>query len=167
MVNYQQGKIYKIVSDSTDLVYVGSTAQVYLSQRLTKHLSHYRGWLKGTENYVASYEILQYSDYQIILLENYPCLSKAELHAKEREWILKLKGDGTSICNKSVPSGIIFNNLSEYNKIWWAKNKSRYDKQKKETYTCCCGLTLQKANKTRHLNSKKHREFLNEANVKS
>ena len=37
MVNYKNGKIYKIISDKTDKFYVGSTAQLYLSTRMATH----------------------------------------------------------------------------------------------------------------------------------
>ena len=36
MVNYQNGKIYKIINQSNDIVYIGSTTQA-LSHRYTKH----------------------------------------------------------------------------------------------------------------------------------
>ncbi len=34
-VNYQNGKIYTIVNDVNDTIYVGSTTQVYLSTRMS------------------------------------------------------------------------------------------------------------------------------------
>ena len=42
MVNYQNGKIYRIVCNTTDEVYIGSTV-ITLSKRLAKHNSDYRG----------------------------------------------------------------------------------------------------------------------------
>jgi len=45
--NYQQGKVYKLVMD--DLIYIGSTCQKYLSQRLAQHTSAYNDWLKNKD----------------------------------------------------------------------------------------------------------------------
>ena len=42
MVNYQQGKIYKIVDKTNNNIYIGSTAEKYLSKRLQKHIAHYK-----------------------------------------------------------------------------------------------------------------------------
>jgi hypothetical protein len=42
MVNYGNGKIYKIESHLGDKIYIGSTTKQYLSQRMDKHRSEYR-----------------------------------------------------------------------------------------------------------------------------
>ena len=39
MVNYDNGKIYKIKSNQTNKIYVGSTTKTYLSQRMDQHRS--------------------------------------------------------------------------------------------------------------------------------
>ena len=44
MVNYGNGKIYKIECLTTGLIYVGSTTKQYLSQRMDKHRMEYRYW---------------------------------------------------------------------------------------------------------------------------
>ena len=46
MVNYQNTKIYKIVSASGDRVYIDATAKEYLSQRMTAHRNDYNQWKK-------------------------------------------------------------------------------------------------------------------------
>eukprot|EP01050_Picozoa_sp_SAG11_P027380 SAG11_NODE_6909_length_1227_cov_20.484043_1_plen_39_part_01 len=38
MVNYKNGKIYKIQCFVTNKIYIGSTSQLYLSQRLKDHV---------------------------------------------------------------------------------------------------------------------------------
>ena len=50
MVNYNNGKIYKIVpicegADEGD-VYIGSTTKEYLSQRMVQHRADYNKWQK-------------------------------------------------------------------------------------------------------------------------
>lgn len=90
MVNYSQGKIYKIECFETGLVYVGSTCKKYLSQRLQKHLENYRNYLDNKKygtHYVSSYEVLEHNHYKIILLESCPCSSIDELKAREQYYI--------------------------------------------------------------------------------
>ena len=84
-MEFQNGKIYTIRSFQTDKYYIGSTNQLTLAQRLGKHRSNYKDYLKGAEYklYMTSYEILQYDDNYIELLELYPCNSKDELHKRE------------------------------------------------------------------------------------
>jgi len=86
MPDYKLGKIYKIVSFQTDLIYYGSTCEKYLSNRFSCHNSHYRKWLINNDplKYITSFEILKYSDAEIILVESFPCTYKAELEARER-----------------------------------------------------------------------------------
>ena len=89
MVNYQKGKIYKLVCNQTGKTYVGSTTQ-RLTDRLYAHKSHYIMFNKGTRCYVASFEVLKGGDYNIILVESFPCNSKEELFQRERFWIDEL-----------------------------------------------------------------------------
>ena len=76
---YDNGKIYKITSIFTNDVYIGSTTDT-LSRRLSLHKSQYRRLKEGlkTSN-MASFKILQYNDYEIELICNYPCNNKLEL----------------------------------------------------------------------------------------
>ena len=50
MVNYQNGKIYKIESHQGDKIYIGSTTKQYSSQRLVAHRDDYTYWLSGNKN---------------------------------------------------------------------------------------------------------------------
>jgi len=97
MNRYHRGKIYKIVDNTNDQVYVGSTCQKQLSQRLNDHVRHYKDYLNGKFNYVSSFEILKNANYDIILLETIKCETKDELHARERHYIETL-----SCVNKKV-----------------------------------------------------------------
>jgi len=81
--DYSQGKIYKLVSNQTDKIYIGSTCQRLLSKRLGSHRSHYKMWLAGNYCNTRSFEILKFNDSQIVLIENFPCQDKYELEARE------------------------------------------------------------------------------------
>ena len=85
---YQNSKIYKIVSDKTDKIYIGSTTEKYLSNRLAGHVTNYKRYKEGkSKNYISSFKLLELESYQIILIEAFPCNSKAELCAREYYYI--------------------------------------------------------------------------------
>eukprot|EP01050_Picozoa_sp_SAG11_P040609 SAG11_NODE_17752_length_509_cov_372.278049_1_plen_102_part_01 len=90
MVNYNNGKIYKIVCNITGLVYVGSTTKKYLSSRLAEHRSHYKAYISNKYHHVSAFKIIETGDYDIILLELVNCNTKDELHKRERYYIEKL-----------------------------------------------------------------------------
>ena len=94
MPDYQQAKIYKIVSDQTDEIYIGSTCEHYLSTRLACH----RVDLKRSRG-VSSAKLLQYPDHKIVVLELYPCQNSKELRTRERYWVERLP----NVINKARP----------------------------------------------------------------
>lgn len=82
VVNYQNGKIYKIWSLSSNLIYIGSTTQE-LNKRLAGHIRSYKNYLKTNKNKCAAFELLKLNDYKIELIELYKCNSKKELERRE------------------------------------------------------------------------------------
>jgi len=133
MVNYQNGKIYRIVCNITGKQYIGSTVSS-LNTRLCQH--------KKTRN-CSSTQILDNNDYSIVLIEDYPCERKEQLLARERYYI-----ETMDCVNKKYPlrnqhewyednkkrlieKQIIWNNnnkdkLKEYRKTYKNKNKGVY-----------------------------------------
>jgi hypothetical protein len=99
MPDYDKGRIYKIVSESTDAVYVGSTI-ISLSKRFSTH----NAATENGYNKCQSKEIIKHGDAQCILIEAYPCKSKEELHAREYHHIKKLKGEGVNVINIYMPT---------------------------------------------------------------
>jgi hypothetical protein len=98
MVNYASAKIYKIVCDTTNKTYIGSTT-VSLSRRLTQHLTEYNRYKNGkTINRFTSFELFDNSNYKIILIEECPCENREQLFRKEREHI-----DANVCVNKLMP----------------------------------------------------------------
>jgi hypothetical protein len=161
MPDYQQGKIYKLISPHTDNIYIGSTTKQYLSQRLTSHKSYYNFFKKGKINRrVSSFVLLDLGDVEIILLESYPCNSKDELEARERYWIEQNKN---LIINKNIPTQTV----KERNNRNYAinhenlKERSRiYRQQNNQEYKCDCGATIREYNKNNHNKSDKHQTYL-------
>ena len=82
---YQQGKVYAIRNTLNDAVYVGST-HLSLALRLSHHSARARQ-CSGQCRLHAMMGELGFDCFRIELLEEYPCESKEELHAKEAEWI--------------------------------------------------------------------------------
>ena len=75
MVDYKNGKIYKLICDNNDLVYIGSTSQKYLSSRLAQH--------NATKNRCCSKQLIEAGNMRIVLIENYPCESRDQLRMRE------------------------------------------------------------------------------------
>lgn len=152
--DFSKAKIYKIVSSQTDKCYIGSTIKEYLSQRLACHKYDYKKWKESKINYITSYDILQYDDAEIILIENYPCKDINELRARERFWI-----ESTKCVNKLKPG--ISNKEEIHNMCDWQKQYYQDHKEEiNQEYKCECGSVIIKRGKSRHLKSNKHQSFM-------
>jgi hypothetical protein len=157
MVNYQLGKIYRLVCNTTGLVYVGSTCEKTLAKRLQGHKNNYNQHLKGNNRASCSaFKILEGGDYDIILIESIPCASKDELHRRERFYIESL-----DCVNKAIPT----QTLKEYNTKRYVENREFRKEKDKEYYEEKRDEILEKKKlyyeKNKELildNAKKHRE---------
>jgi len=76
MNKYQNGKIYKLFCNESNLVYYGSTITT-LKHRLSQHRTNKKG---------ASISKIMINP-QIELLEDFPCNTKKELEVRERFYI--------------------------------------------------------------------------------
>ena len=94
---YNHSKIYKICSDLTDKIYIGSTTQT-LSHRLRNHTSDYRQYINTNNRYVTSFEIIKLGDYYITLIEEHNYNNKQQLFKREGE-VMKLN---TNVVNKVI-----------------------------------------------------------------
>jgi hypothetical protein len=91
MKDYSSGKIYKLINDSNDDIYIGSTTQP-LYKRLNNHKTGFNHFVEGKLLYIIkSFELFFDGNVSIILLENYSCNSKEQLLSRERYWIDTLK----------------------------------------------------------------------------
>jgi hypothetical protein len=122
MPDYQNGKIYKLVSNNDpDLVYYGSTTQP-LSVRKAGHMRNYRYWKQGISKYrPTTTDVIESGDVDIVLVENYPCDNKEKLHKRERHWI-----DCSQCVNKHIPSRTY--------EEWREANKDKIRERAKEYY---------------------------------
>jgi hypothetical protein len=82
-----KGYIYIIRSKLTDDIYYGSTKEP-LKSRFSKHKSQYKAFNRdGSQNYLASFDILKYADACIELVEEIEFEDKKELLEREAFYI--------------------------------------------------------------------------------
>tara|TARA_R110002153_G_scaffold79214_4_gene202252 strand:- start:3013 stop:3591 length:579 start_codon:yes stop_codon:yes gene_type:complete len=115
--DYSKGKIYEIVCNIKGLVYYGSTIRT-LKKRLSEHKYDY----KRGENCSSKF-VLQNNNFEIILIEDYPCHSKKELLDREG-WYQK-----NNVCVNKVING---RSRKEYIKQYDIVNKERIKLRKKQ-----------------------------------
>ena len=161
MPDYQLGKIYKIESHQTDKIYIGSTCEKYLSNRLGGHKKQYTFWKKGKGHLISSFEIMKYDDAFITLIEAFPCNSKYELEARERYWIEQLNCINKVIPTRSRKEHYQENKdvINERNNIYFEKNKEEVMESKKKYYQNNKVKILSIKKENREKNKEKNREI--------
>lgn len=173
MSKYSNGKIYKLVCEETQRIYIGSTIQL-LSRRLHGHSKHKKNLCKSND----------FINPKIYLIEDYPCERKEQLLSRERFHI-----ENTECVNVRFP--IRTREQRKKQKKEWDEKNKEYTKQyrennkdkirereleyrkknpqirteeqkqkRKKTYTCECGSTIIVENKKRHEKSNKHKNNL-------
>ena len=176
MVNYNNGKIYKIEDVGGNMCYIGSTTKDFLSKRMVDHRSSYTSWKSKKSNKVMVYDIFEaygVANCRIVLIELYPCLSKDELGRREAHYIRSLE-----CVNRNIPCRTIqeyqlenINDIKLWKKQYYEDNKdtlldqySEYYKANKdaiitkmmEKINCKCGGTYTFCHKNRHFKTEKH-----------
>lgn len=191
MNKYENGKIYKIEAINGDEgdIYIGSTTEKYLSNRMGKHRNNYKNRKNATKpSIVTAFKLFDkygIDNCVITLLEIVSCQCIEELLAKERihiqslncvnrivplrtykEWCQDNKEDikeKAKIYNEVNKEKLIKNRKDHYanNKD---QHKKKYLKRREETlsktFVCDCGAECWSMNKNRHIKTKKHQDFL-------
>ena len=119
---YNNGKIYKIVCNTTGLCYFGSTIEKHISNRLGGHRRHYKHYLNGKGGNLSSFKILENNNYEIILVETVCCENVYELRNRERFYI-----ENNECVNKHIPN----QTKAEYNKKYNQTERGKEVKKKK------------------------------------
>jgi hypothetical protein len=162
MERYQLGKIYKITSEHTDKIYVGSTCKKLLCQRLAAHSSNFNQWKKGKTDYTSSFELLGLGSVQITLLEAYPCETKDELLAKEKYWIEQYKDN---IVNKNIPIRTIDEKKEirkKHDKKYYEEYKEKISEKQKKYCEENKQIIIEKAKKYYEENKEKAKKYYEE-----
>jgi hypothetical protein len=90
VLNYANGKIYKLVSDHDEQFYVGSTIPK-LCQRKTQHVCKSKNPKEMGRLVYQHFDAIGWQNVRIILIETYPCNSVEELVKRQRYWYESLK----------------------------------------------------------------------------
>ena len=116
MPDFSKGKIYKLVSNISSDVYIGSCI-VELCRRLSSH--------KMTTNLCVSKKLfINEAIVTIVLIENYPCENKNQLKARELHYMTTIE-----CINKNRPfiTETPYNNRKEWDKQYNELNKEHID----------------------------------------
>jgi hypothetical protein len=169
MKDYSKGVVYKIVSkdDNISDMYIGSTCS--FTSRKYAHK-------KATTNRVGKtyrrkvYQFIRdnggFDNFQIIIIESYPCNTRLELVARERHWYNILKPSlNVYMPNRTHKEYMSQPHVKARNKIIMKKYyEDNLESQKKKmrdyslrVLTCdICQHTHSRANKTNHYQKKYH-----------
>ena len=178
MPDYSKGKIYKLFSNYTSDIYIGSTIQP-LSKRLDGHKQDWKLWKRGKKHYINSCDLFEkYDDIKIILIEDFNCERKEQLESRERYYIENSDCINTQIpCRTKKEYDQMYHQTQKYKDYskeyvkrpeWIQKMKEK----NKEKYICECGYELTKNHKLRHNKTLNHQQYLqndikNKQNIKS
>jgi hypothetical protein len=182
MAKYLKGKIYKIINDETDKIYIGSTYGS-LWKRFSRHKNEYSLWVEDrTRQFKSSFELLPFGSARIELIEDFPCNSKEELLTREQFYMNenKLK------CVNKLNAILTHDERKVYRLKWYHEHSDRskkyrednaehiqiksaeyYEENKEhlnairsEKITCDCGSEIRRDSKARHLRSIVHQTWL-------
>ena len=178
---FYNSKIYKIIDNTNDNVYIGSCCSS-LKTRLSKHKCSYEMFLFNNiksfeiiknKDYIKSFDIIKNNDYKIELLEDCDINTKHELFERERFFI-----ENNECLNKNIPDisykqyyNDNINKIDYYQKEYYKKKiekkykeaKKYYETNKdkfKERFECECGSQYMRYNKSKHLKTIKHLNYL-------
>jgi glucosamine 6-phosphate synthetase-like amidotransferase/phosphosugar isomerase protein len=180
-MNYQNGKIYRLISYNTMRQYIGSTCQP-LSKRLSQHVNYKKRFENGKQNYVSSFDILIDGNYKIELIENFSCETKEELekqegiHIRNEECVNKRIAGRTKTEYQLENKEYIINQrkefrtmnkekITEQKKQYYIINKDKVLENQKQLVVCECGTELAKTHISRHKKTNKHIKSMAKLNL--
>ena len=157
-------KIYQIVCNETDDVYIGKTTRT-LNDRLLEHKSHLRCCSKQIierDNYYIQEIDSTFDEKESIILErfyieNNECLNNKIPGRTQKEWREEHKDE--LIVKNKIWREKNKDEIRVKNKIWREENKDEISKRRKKKYTCECGSIIN--SKAQHEKTKKHQNFIN------
>jgi group I intron endonuclease len=181
---YHKGKIYKIVNDINDDIYIGSTVK-QLSNRMAGHRCKAK---TCTTNIYTTMRELGVGHFKIILVEEHKCENKEQLRAREDYYIKLLKpslnvyGAILDIETRREKHKLLGKKYREThveeNKEYYINNRQKIldraiewdaihkqetsDRRKLEIVHCdFCNVDIRRDNKIRHDKSKMHQANIN------
>jgi hypothetical protein len=158
--DYSQAKIFKIQDVNSTKVYIGSTCQHSIKHRLKGYVCNVNKFNGGTHGSVDYVDILN-GDYQISLIENFPCKCKDELSTREGEIINEYWKNPMFDCVNRSSSGLTIrqhhSNELKPQQLKHAKNNdTELNHLAKQLNICECGGTYSNDGYSKHTRTKKH-----------
>lgn len=160
------GFVYKLVSTDIEIkeCYVGATN----NERVRK--SHHKSRCHNPKSDKYNCYVYQFirdnggfENWDMVRLEEYKYDERQQLHTRERYWLETLQAS----LNKQKPSRTKKENLqyrNNYNTVYYEKNQKQLAEKAKIKTTCECGSIYTKYHKSRHEQSKKHKDYLTPPN---
>ena len=170
MVNYSNGKIYKIepiVDHLEDEIYIGSTTKQYLSQRMDNHRCCYKRWKDDKYHKFTVFDLFDkygIDNCKIYLLESVNATTKDELLAREGHYIRTLKCVNRCIVGRTNKEYKNDNKetITEQNKQYYHNNIDKIKLLKNQICLCdICNCNYTKTNKSNHEKTQKHLNNMN------
>jgi hypothetical protein len=186
--DYSKTQIYRLVCKNLEVkeCYIGSTCNWIKRKSLHKSRCNNESYQDYNEKkYIFIRENGGWSEWDMILIEAYPCENNLEARKRERYWQehfdselnmrnahvdKKEKQEQKKEYDKEYYTKNVdkiaeqtkqyyienADKFKEYNKIYREKNADKIKEQQKEKITCECGSIFTRSNKIQHLKSKKH-----------
>jgi group I intron endonuclease len=147
-MDYQNGKIYKILNTIDDDCYIGSTTQP-LSKRMVKHRSNVHGEATKDRLLYIKMRIHGVENFYIELVEEYPCENIEQLRQREGQYIRELGTLNHYIAGRSKQQHVLDNmeHNREVGKRYYEENKEQVLQRNKKYYTKNKEQVLQQQNK--------------------
>ena len=169
-MDYGNSKIYQVLNNFDDDVYVGSTCQP-LCKRLAFHRVHMNVESKSKRKLYTKMTELGIEQFYIELIEQYPCENKEELRKREGHFI---RERGTlNMCqagrNRRQHYQDNIEHFRQKDKEWREKHQEQLKEkaQKPEVklirnakVSCECGGSYTYTHKAEHFKCKKHLEYV-------
>lgn len=179
-VDHSKALIYKIVCNDLNIkdCYVGSTTD------FRKRKNHHKSVCNNANSKRHNLNVYQFiranggwDNFNMVLVELYPCETSLELLKRERHWTEQLKANLNIMKNQGIIKEIgealySKNKFKEYkekhkedmainNKQYRLKNADRIKEYKSTKHMCECGCNYTNGHKQRHERSQKHQDFIN------
>jgi hypothetical protein len=177
MPDYSKTVIYKIFCKDSNITeqYIGHTTD--FNERKRRHKSNCNNENDNKYN-LKVYQYIRekggFENFEIVIIENYPCNNKKEALEREGYWIKELKVSlNTEIAGRTQKEYYqdnkekIKEKIKEYQEVhkekikenkkdYYQNNKNEILKKQKEKIICECGSEIRKSDLKRHQQSATH-----------
>ena len=178
MVDYSKAIIYRLVCKDPTITdeYIGSTVCKY------RRKSHHKTCCnnENREQYnLPVYQCIRanggFENWSMIMIEEYRCNNKNELHMRERHWIEERRPTLNMVIRPVVTEEECKEQRKQYRKKhkeeireqrkqYREENKEKIKEKKSKTFLCECGSEYTDSHKSRHMKTQKHLKYLEELN---